>query len=115
MLALTSLTSGIRSVGIVCSRTEATDFVSFVCLVTRLSQCSNYKLTFTSLQVVVSDNVDEALNDSEYLELLNNLAHLPDLSVGKTPSQHGYPISSHSIQDSLAVLEANIVSTYVLL
>lgn len=61
-------------------------------------------------QVVMSDNVEEALNDSEYLELLNNLARLPDLSVSKTPSQHGYSISSHNIQDGLVVLEAGIMS-----
>jgi hypothetical protein len=82
--------------------------------VRRFSQCNNHKLTFTALQVVASDDVEEALNDSEYLELLNNLAHLPDLSIGKPPSQHGYSISSHSIQDSMAVLETNIVSTYVI-
>jgi hypothetical protein len=63
----------------------------------------------------MSDNVEEALNDSEYLELLNNLARLPNLSVSKTPSQHGYAVSSHNVQDSLVVLEASIVSTYALL
>jgi hypothetical protein len=63
----------------------------------------------------MSDSVEEALNDSEYLELLNNLAHLSDQSVSKTPSQHGYFISSHNIQENLVVLEAGIVSTYVIL
>jgi hypothetical protein len=63
----------------------------------------------------MSHDVEVALNDAEYLELLNNLAHLSDLSFGKTPSRHGYSISSHDVEDSLAVLEANIVSTYVLL
>jgi hypothetical protein len=63
----------------------------------------------------MSDNVEEALNDSEYLELINNLARLPDLSVSKTSSRHGDSVNSHNIQDSLAILEANIVSTYVLL
>lgn len=79
----------------------------------RVSQCYSHKLTFTALQVVMSDDVEEALSDSEYLELLNNLAHLPDLSVSKTPSLHGHTISSHNIQDNFVDLEAGIVSIYV--
>jgi hypothetical protein len=84
-------------------------------LVMKVSQCYSHKLTFTALQVVMSDNVEEALNDSEYLELLNKLAHLTDQSDSKAPSRHGYSVSNRNIQDNLVVLEAGIVSIYVLL
>jgi hypothetical protein len=38
-LALTSPTSGGRSVGIICSRTQATEFVSFVLVLSSVQQC----------------------------------------------------------------------------
>jgi hypothetical protein len=63
----------------------------------------------------MKDNVQEALSDSEYLQLLNNLAQSPDMSTGKTLSQCGDSSSSNDIQDSLDVLEANFVSTFVFL
>jgi hypothetical protein len=63
----------------------------------------------------MKDNVEEALSDSEYLQLINNLAEPPDPSAGKTLSQHGDSSSNHDIQDSLDVLEANFVSTFMFL
>jgi hypothetical protein len=81
----------------------------------RQPQCSSFALAFGVLQVVLKDNVEEALGDSEYLQLINKLAHPPDMSTGKTLSQHGDSSSSHDIQDSLDVPEANFVSTFMFL
>lgn len=80
-----------------------------------LSESTGCKLIVTVLQIILKDNVEEALSDSEYLQLLDSLAHPQDLTVYKTSSQHGDLSSSNNIQSSVEILEANIVSTYVLL
>jgi hypothetical protein len=62
----------------------------------------------------MKNSVEEALSDSQYLQLIKKLVHSPDLSVSKT-SQHGDSSSSPIVQDSLDILEAGIVSTFMLL
>ena len=52
-------------------------------------------------------NVDEALNDPEFLQLINSLVKPPDLK----PTTPQKPTWSNLSQDSLDLLEANIVST----
>jgi len=80
-----------------------------------LPESTGHKLTVILLQVVLKDNVEEALNDLEYLQLINSLAHPPDLTVRKTSCQDSELSNSNNIQRSLEILEASVVSTYVLL
>ena len=80
-----------------------------------LSDSIGHKLTVILLQIVLKDSVEEALSDLEYLQLIDSLAHPPDLTVRKTSCQDSDLSNSNNIQRSLEILEANIVSTYVLL
>jgi len=82
-----------------------------------LSESTGHKLTVILLQIVLKGNVEEALSDLEYLQLIDSLAHPPDLTVHKTSCQDSELSNSNNIQRSLEILEANIVSThtYVLL
>lgn len=80
-----------------------------------LRESTGHKLTVILLQIVLKDNVEEAVSDLEYLQLIDSLAHPPDLTVYKTLYQDSELTNSNNIQRSLEILEANIVSTYVLL
>jgi len=80
-----------------------------------LPESTGHKLTVILLQIVLKDNVEEALIDLEYLQLIDSLAHPPDLTVLKA-SYHDSELShSNNIQRNLEILEANTVSTCVLL
>lgn len=61
-------------------------------------------------QIVLKDNVEEAVSDLEYLQLIDSLAHPPDLTVLKTSCQDSELSNSNNIQRSLEILEANIMS-----
>jgi len=59
----------------------------------------------------LKDNVEEALSDLEYLQLIDSLVNPPDLTVHKTSCQDSELSNSNNTQRSLEILEANIVST----
>jgi hypothetical protein len=80
-----------------------------------LSESTGHKFTAILLQIVLKDGVEEALSDLEYLQLIDSLAHPPYLVVHKTTWQDADLSNSYNIQTNLEILEANIVSTYVLL
>jgi len=61
-------------------------------------------------QIVLKDNVEEALSDLEYLQLIDSLAYPPDLTVRKTSCQDSELSNNNNIQRSLEILEANIMS-----
>jgi hypothetical protein len=79
------------------------------------SESTRHKLTVILLQIVLKDSVEEALSDLEYLQLIDSLAHPPYLTVHKISWQDADLSNNYDIQRSLEILEANIVSTYVLL
>ncbi|KAJ4447227.1 hypothetical protein ANN_09230 [Periplaneta americana] len=75
----------------------------------RLKQnCS--KVTIEEEHSTMRDNVEEAVNDSEYLQLIQYLAELPEQSVSKSSFHHGDSSSSNNIQNTVDILEANIMS-----
>lgn len=80
-----------------------------------LSESTGHKLSVIILQIILKDGVEEALSDLEYLELIDSLAHPPYLTVHKTTWQDADLSNSYNIQRNLEILEANTVSTNVLL
>jgi hypothetical protein len=80
-----------------------------------LCEFTGHKLTVIILQIILNDGVEEALSDLEYLQLIDSLTHPPYLTVHKTTWQDADYSSSYNIQRNLEILEANTVSTNVLL